>query len=155
MNNMKNLKYIKIILVIFTLSLISCDGDNGNVDFNPNSGQTIVGFTESITRLTFENGVPETGLATIEVGTTSLRNNARTVQISIDEENSTSTPDMYTIGSSVTIPANEFVGALNLSGNFDNLSTSTKSLFLIITSINEDGAIISEDSHRVLLKKVN
>lgn len=136
---MKNLLYI----LAFSLFVVSC-GDVEEVIYDPNTGQTGVGFTTGESSVT----VPEAGV-TVEVGVqaTTLSSVARTFSAAPNMEESTENSSAdYTIGS-ITIPANEFDGTLEVTfGNFENLEDFVTKKLVVDLDLPADVAVVGSSS---------
>ena len=77
---------------------------------------------------------PEAGASkTIEVQVTTKSSSARSIDVSVDES-STATPEMYTI-SNLEIPANSYIGTVEVSTNFNALPESGS----VMLKLNLDG----------------
>ncbi len=110
-------KYLFLALATSFL-VVSCDEEDNRVIFDVDNGETIGAFNANSTAYP----VPDTGdiTADVVVGVTTRSSTDRTVNVSVDPS-STATPDMYTIPSSLTIPAGEFTVTIPVQGVFDNL----------------------------------
>lgn len=105
-------KYILIIAVLF--AFVSCEEEN--IVFDNENGQTGVSFAET----EFNVSVPTEGLdIEVPVNVTTVADADRTFDVSVNEE-SVGGSSNYALGS-VTIPAGEYSGVLNVSLNFDPL----------------------------------
>ncbi len=114
---MKNLKIIIVSLLL--LGFLACDKDDANINtvFDSENGQTGIGFA-STSQSRFI--VPVEGITkTINIESTTTSDVARTFNVSVDES-STALPVDYTIGT-LSIPANSFIGTLDVTFNYDNL----------------------------------
>lgn len=151
---MKKINYIKSILLILVVGITtsSC-GDFEEVVYDPATDQTFVFFSGSQTNLNVVVDDETTRSVEIEVGVTSISPNARTVEISIDEDLSDAIPNQYTLEGTATIPANEYFGSFTVSGIFENLTTSNVALVVLVTGIDDEGAAFSQESHSILMKR--
>lgn len=150
---MRNIIIKSISFFFVTAMLVSC-GEHDDVVYDPNTGQTFVFFSEDGSNINFDQSMPETGSVEVQVAVSNLSSSARTVQLSIVDEETDATSDQYILETSLTIPANEYFGTITVSGVYDNLTTSRVNLVLIISSIEGDNPSISEVTHTVALKQV-
>lgn len=104
----------KILTVVtITLFLFSCEEDL--IIFDAQNGQTAISFGGSISQTL---SIPEEGLTvTVPINSTTVSSSDRTLSIVIDET-TTGNSSEYVVGTAV-IPANQFVGSLDVSFNFD------------------------------------
>ncbi|WCO01031.1 hypothetical protein [Psychroserpens ponticola] len=116
--------------VVLSLFMFSCEDDND--DIHVYSGGTLTYFTETSGNLfvTFDN--PST---TIEVVSSKATNSDRTFSVSIDTDISTAVQDVeFTLASnSVTIPAGEYSGTLEIGGLFEGALETGSTLVLNLT----------------------
>ena len=152
MKKINNIKTVLAILIL-TITTTSC-GDFEPVIFDPENGQTFVSFGEDRSDIQFFNGIPETGFADIPIVISTISDVARTVQVEVDLELSSSSPSEYTFNPTVTIPPGEFVGTLRVDAIFNNLQFFNTTTVLIITSIGEEGGTIQEGTHTVRMRRL-
>ncbi|SHJ33776.1 hypothetical protein [Maribacter aquivivus] len=106
-------KYILIIAVLFAFA--SCEEEN--IVFDNENGQTAVSFATA----EYNVSVPTEGLGIeVPVNVTTVATADRTFNVSVDESTVGDAAN-YALGS-VTIPAGEYSGILNVSLNFDPLT---------------------------------
>lgn len=134
-------------LVAVMAVLISCDDLNEIPIFDTENGTAIAGFNSgglSDTRITF-NPAEDTA-STITIGVSTLSSSDRSVQISVDEDESTLDPSFYTISTlSPVIPAGEFTTDIvitTLAGT--NLPGATDAVVLTLDSV--EGAEFTTNS---------
>ena len=135
-----------------SMTLTSC-GDFDEQIFDPTSDQTFAFFTGASSSINVVQGDSETTSVDIEVGVSTISTVARTVTVGIDETNTSATPNQYTLMGTATIPPNEFFGTFTVSGNFDDLSTSTVALVLLIEDTSDEGSATSSETHTVTLRR--
>ncbi len=104
------------------------------------------------TSSTLEVEINDTNTIDLSVGVSTLSSAARTVNISVDIDNTTATSGMYTFPTTVTIPANEFFGTFTVTGIDDGLTTAGETLSLKIDSV--DGGVGSSRLHTVRLVEI-
>ncbi|TKS57627.1 hypothetical protein [Mesohalobacter halotolerans] len=124
------MKKVFLILIIAAGTLISCD-DTEPVVFD--GSQTLVYFPENSANL--DVVIDDTGSLDVQINTTSLSDQDRTVDIEIVEGDET-TVDFENIdipSLSTTIPAGEFFGFLTINGIDNSVETSPELLTLRIT----------------------
>lgn len=115
---MKKLKLIFASLLL--VSFFACDKEDVPFErtYNEVTGQTGLGFTQTSTSAV----VPVDGSVTVTlaVQATNRTSSARTFNVTVDTENSVGDAGDYTIGG-ITIPANEYNGALEVTLTDDEL----------------------------------
>lgn len=145
------MKIFKITLLsafIIMGTLTSCE-DN-TVIYDPDTGQTLAFFSEGSSDLAVLIG--ESSSLTIELGVSTLSSSDRTVAISVDP-NSTADPQNYMVPSSVTIPANEFFGYMEVTGIDNTVETTAESIIINIGTV--DGAEVAGNaSHTISIFQV-
>ncbi|RZJ76345.1 MAG: hypothetical protein EOO45_02570 [Flavobacterium sp.] len=110
---MKNIFYKLGVAVLFVTTLVSCDEDRVVL----NTDKELYQFASRTSDLPISE-VSNSGI--VQLGATNRSNVDRTIPITVDAT-STATGAQYTIPTSVTIPAGEFVGDIEITGNFDEL----------------------------------
>lgn len=134
---MKNI----IIIVVLGFLVFSC-GEYENVTFDNINGQTLAYFKKAEARIPIE----ENGMSNLEVliGVNTISSVDRTVKVSVVDDLTTATNDMYTLDSEFIIPANQYNATFNVTGIWnDSLFNDNKYITLKLTSI-ENG--ITSDS---------
>ncbi|MBC8755796.1 hypothetical protein H2O64_14055 [Kordia sp. YSTF-M3] len=101
---------------------------------------------------TLEVEINNTNTIDISVGASTISSTARTVNVSVDADNTTATSGMYTFPTTVTIPANEFFGTLTVTGIDDGLTTAGETLSLKIDSV--DGGVGSSQVHTLTIIEI-
>lgn len=125
---MKNVINKVLFFILAAVLFASCDKN----DIVTYDGPAIASFTGGKSVNAFvKDG--EDGSFQIEVGVTSVSNVDRTYNVVVDPS-STATPDQYTIESTVVIPANEYLGYVTVTPNFENASTTGSTLVLNLQS---------------------
>ncbi|RZJ75045.1 MAG: hypothetical protein EOO45_06835 [Flavobacterium sp.] len=112
---------------MFITSLTSCEEDRVVL----NTDQELYQFAERTSELAISE-VSTTGI--VQLGATNKSNVDRTIPITVDAT-STATGAQYSIPTSVTIPAGEFVGDIEITGNFDQLPEGED--FTIVITIDD------------------
>ena len=133
---MKNIKFITLILGL-TLMTVSCDDYE---DFDA-SERPVVGFSRSTNNI---NSVPEGGEKSIiiDVFSSTLSSEERsfpitTIPIADPDAFAPAAPENYSYDATVTIPANERVGSITVTGVDVSLSTDRTYFVLAIESGND------------------
>jgi hypothetical protein len=131
---MKN--FIKIVLI--ALVVVSC-GDFEPVIYNPDTGQTGIGFSDSTAPSVI---VPAEGIsATVEVRATNTASTERSFDVSINAEESDDATGI-TLGSAI-IPADSFSGELTVTfNNFDVLEEQTLYTLVVQMALPEGVAVV-------------
>lgn len=112
--------------------------------------QTLAYFNGTTSDLPVEiNG---SATVNIEVGASTISTSDRTVTVSIDTDNSTADAAIYSVPTSVVIPANEYFGTLTVTGTDNGLTTDAQTLTLQIDGI--DGGVASPLTHTVTIVEV-
>ncbi|WP_053978406.1 hypothetical protein [Mangrovimonas xylaniphaga] len=125
-------KYL-FILSIFSLFLTSCEEQEAEV-YNGNS---LLYFTESTSSKFFVEDTAESSTQ-IVVGVTKASSSDRTFTVAVNEGLTTATPDQYEFKSyTFTIPANEYLGYIEVYGNFDAISTDGSTLAIDLVDMQE------------------
>lgn len=126
---MKKLKFITLILTI-ALVAVSCETYD---DYDTNR-DTVAGFTKKSQNI---NSIPQDGEKStdVDVFASDVKSFERTftvinVPVINPEENTPTAEDNYTFETSVTIPANERMGSLVVTG-IDNSLTSERTFFML------------------------
>jgi hypothetical protein len=108
------MKKIKFILAMVCIAGITSCEDFENKVFDSVGGKTLASFGSSTYNLEIE--INATGATDIQVNVTTVSNEDRTFNISLDAANSTAIAGSYNLPTSVTIPAGEYTGILPLTG---------------------------------------
>ena len=140
---MKN--YIKIFII--SVLLTSCG------DFEPvvyDGDQTLAFFDNSTS--TLEVLVDDMGSVDIQIGVSTLSSSARTVNISVVEESTTTDASNYSVPTTVTIPANEYFGTLTVTGIDTTLEISTETITIQVDSV--DGGVGSPAAHSISIYQI-
>jgi len=143
---MKNL----LKLLVLSLILSSC-GDFEPVVYDNVNGQTLAFFDKSTSSL--EIVIDDVGSVDVQIGSSTLSSSARTVTVSVVQENTTADPASYSFSPSVTIPANEYFGTLTISGVDNNVETTAETLTLKLDSV-EGSGITSSATHAVSIFQI-
>lgn len=120
----------------FVALLASCSPDT--TVYSVDGGQSLVGFNEKTSELLvfsaadlaqpdlegYDNSI------TIHVGSTIRTNQARTYTVELNQEFTTADPSQYTVQSTFTIPAGEFVGTIKITGDYNALPSDWSSAVL-------------------------
>lgn len=128
-------KYILIIAVLFAFA--SCEEEN--IVFDNENGQTGVSFATTA----YNVSVPTEGLGIeVPVNVTTVSTTDRTFDVSVDDTTIGDAAN-YALGS-VTIPAGEYSGVLNVSLNFDPLIEGEVYTLVVNLEAPVDGVAYSE-----------
>ncbi|MGI0105330.1 hypothetical protein [Salinimicrobium sp. WS361] len=126
--------------------MVSCEEDL--LVYDVDNGQTLAEFsTDGASLATAEEGAS----TTVEVAVSTRSSKDRSIEVVIDEEETTATPDQYEI-SDLYIPANSFVGTITITSNFEALPESGSTvLSLNLVGIEGSDASITHDTYEVEL----
>lgn len=141
------MKKIAILFIGALFLFTSCEETQSPIY---DGSQTLAYF--NATSSTLEVEINDTNTIDIRVGVSTISSSARTVNISVDLENTTATSGMYSFPTTVTIPANEFFGTFTVTGIDDGLTTAGETLSLQIDSV--DGGVGSSRAHTVRLVEI-
>ncbi len=151
---MKNL-YLKFAFVIsMILTIIACKEDDINPLTEYGGGESLVAFRNTTKQL----GVTEdetTNYIDIVVDASTVVSNDRALTIQVNAEETTATPDMYSIvAATEMVPGDSHNGAVRVLGSYDAVPLGeTFKLVLDLVSI-EGGGIISESKNRFVVNIV-
>lgn len=116
--NIKTIKMRKCLQILCTslgvLILISCEKEV--VEFDDINGQTYVRFASSIVELPVVFDSSAEIEIPVQVNTISETERTVTVNVVTTGAENEATPEQYSVGNSVTIPANSYRGALSFTG---------------------------------------
>ncbi len=129
----------KIYVLFIALSALLLTGcENDPIIYN---GPDFVSFSEKTISKVVRSEAD--GMVTIEVGCANKSNEARTFTVSVDAANTTAVEgtDFDFVSKSVTIPAGEYVGKIQIKGNYDNLTPEGVTLTL---KLDADASMIQE-----------
>ncbi|UZH54266.1 hypothetical protein JRG66_09680 [Salinimicrobium tongyeongense] len=141
---MKNKIFKLSTLVLLAVAFVGCEEDP--LIYDVNNGQTLAEFSSS------SGSIPvaeEGGSTTVEVAVSTRSSSDRSIEVEIDEENTTATPDQYEI-SNLVIPANSFVGTITITADFDAIpETGSSVLALDLVGIEGSDASITLGEYEV------
>lgn len=137
---MRNKIYILFILS-FGLFLNSCDKTESEVG-NP-SGQTLVSFNSTTYDLPIV--LDGEGSTSVELNITETASVDRTFNIEIVDSLTTADPSTYDLANSITIPANSYVGYLEINGFDNGVTTDPENLAIRLVDI-EQGIVFDEEN---------
>lgn len=103
--------YKFIALVLFTSAFVACEEDL--IIYDVDNGQNALSFARSSQIVDFC-----VGASTVTVESTTRSAADRTYNINVDAAGTTALPSEYTVASSVTIPAGEFIGTTPFDVDF-------------------------------------
>ncbi len=129
----------KIYVLFIALSALLLTGcENDPITYN---GPDFVSFSEKTISKVVRAG--EDGIVTVEIGCANKSSEARTFTVSVDAANTTAVEgtDFEFVSKSVTIPAGEYVGKIQIKGNYDNLTPAGVVLTL---KLDADASMIQE-----------
>jgi hypothetical protein len=140
------MKFKNIIsLIILVIVVVSCDEEIVNYD-NVN-GQTLLKFDEPAAK-TFPVRLNEDGSVDVIVSASTVSTVDRSVDISLNEEETTYDTDSFTFESNVVIAAGEYTSSFNISAVDNGLSPSDD--FVIVFNLNSidnvDNFVIERES---------
>jgi hypothetical protein len=142
---------MKKIIYLLSLAFIitSCD------DFQPatfDGGQTFVYFPDLSRNL--DVVIDDTGSLEIQINTTTLSNQDRSVQIEIVEDGTDALPENYDIPSlTATIPAGEYFGSFVINGIDNSVEITPRLLLLRIADAGAD-AVAAQDVLEVSIRQI-
>nr|WP_321248129.1 hypothetical protein [uncultured Psychroserpens sp.] len=117
---------IFIKLCIVALLFTACE-DTESVTFDPSSGQTGIGFADSV----IDFSVPVGGVTnTVAVFSTTVSSQDRTYNVVVDADMSNVTASDYSLGT-VLIPANSHEGSLEVTFNYDGLEDFVQNILVL------------------------
>lgn len=131
-----------LILLISAASIISCSDVEG-VTYNDSS--TYVGFEET----TYNLPVVVNSSSTVDVNfvASSLSSAARTYNLSVVTAESNADPLTYSVPATLTIPANQYVGTVTITGTDNNLLDFViKKLVIKVSGLN---SVESTDTEKI------
>lgn len=131
-------KIINLSFVLLGLILIGCDAEP--LVFDSVNGQTLYSFSKTST--TVDVCEPTTKL-TIE--STTKSNQDRTVSLSVLPDATTALPEMYTLPNSITIPAGEYTGSVEVSVDFTEVEPGTSNTVAIEYNVSESNAVTERE----------
>lgn len=141
------MKKIAILFIGALFMFTSCEETQSPIY---DGSQTLAYFNG--TSSTLEVEINNTNTIDVSVGVSTISSVARTVNVSVDADNTTATSGMYTFPTTVTIPANEFFGSLTVTGIDDGLTTAGETLSLKIDSV--DGGVGSSEIHTLIILEI-
>ncbi len=145
---MKKIKLFAISMIGMMVLITSCE-DN-EVIYDPLTGQDFAFFT--ITSSSLAVLIDESSVIEVELGVSTLSSSARTIALSIDPS-STADAQNYDIPTSVTIPANEYVTNLTVTGIDNTVETAAETIIIKMETV--DGAAIAQNAtHTISLFQV-
>ncbi|MFT4611277.1 MAG: hypothetical protein ACJA1H_002433 [Glaciecola sp.] len=126
--------FIKLCLV--ALLFTACE-ETESATFDPSSGQTGIGFADSV----IDFSVPVDGVTiSVAVFSTTVSSQDRTFSVTADVDESNVTASDYSLGS-VSIPANSHEGNLDVTFNYDGLEDFEQNI-LVVNVEPADGATV-------------
>lgn len=139
------LKFNLIIFIVSTFLLFSCE-ENKNIQFDSVNGTTLYAFDTKNVKVDIKDTTGE-GEVKVLLNTTTTSSSDRTLTLSIDKDKSDAEDSQFSFNSTVTIPAGEFSGVLNIKGfKSGNIELGVaKKIVLSITNASTPG-ILSKDS---------
>lgn len=130
------MKNILLFVALSALLLAGCE--NEPITY---SGPDFVSFTKKTVSKAVRKD--EDGIVSIQIGVANKSNEARTFAVSVDAENTTAVEgkDFDFVTKSVTIPAGEYVGDIQIKGYYDNLTPEGVTLTL---NLDDNAGMIQE-----------
>lgn len=146
MKNSKILMFLSLSIVLFSFS--SC-GDPEKVIFNGEPGDPVL-VTFGTTSIDLQINKDAVGDVKVNVNTTTKAPQDRTFSIEVleGENMTTADPATYEIPTTVTIPANKYVGTFTITGTDIGVEIAPKIVTIKLTSTNPN--IILEDNVAVV-----
>ena len=131
---MKKYNILKISFIFLLGVLVTSCGDHEDVIYEGNAeGQTFVGFSRETYNLQIE--IDSEGVLNIPVQSSAVRNTDRTYNVNVIESLTTAEADTYNVPSTVTIPANERVAQLTITGVDNDVETTPETLTIELEPI--------------------
>lgn len=142
MNNL--LKYISVF--ILTLTLVNCEEYDPSVGV-PQDTAALIGFRNSTHIIEVRDDNP---VFQLTVTSNKATSSDRTVTVALDQVNSTfDVGDFDQVVSSITIPAGEYTGIVDITFDPDNLSTTDQRSFIYNIIEVPDGAMVNTSKEKV------
>jgi hypothetical protein len=129
--------FIKLCLV--ALLFTACD-ETESATFDPNSGQTGIGFADSVIELSIPVGVIT---SVVPVFSTTVSAQDRTFNVAVDANNTNVTASDYSLGS-VFFPADSHEGTLEVTINYDGLTDFVQNFLVLNIDAPADVSVFSE-----------
>ncbi|SDG41804.1 hypothetical protein [Psychroflexus sediminis] len=120
----------KILIILGFIGLISCEQ---NADPDIYQSESLTYFTESTSANYFV--APGQSEYRIQVGVTDASDVDREFTVSVNEEETTASPNAYSLENTFTIEAGEYIGEVVVNGNFDNV-VDGESIVIDLVEIN-------------------
>ena len=128
---MKKLLFAFLMLAVFT----ACEDEDHGVDVNNFNGPEVAYFTDGVASSYFVT--PDAEPVSIQIGSTSTSTSARTYTVSVDPASTAQEGvDFSFVSNSVTIPAGEYFGVLQIQGIFAGTTAEGSELIINLTGSN-------------------
>ena len=125
----------KLLIFSFVMAfLFSCDESETAIY---DGGQTLAYFTQTASSL--EVLINSSASKVVTVGVSTLSDTDRTVELAVNETQTSAGAGIYSFPSTVTIPANSYTGTFVIDAVDDGLTTSAVNLVIDILSIRNGG----------------
>jgi hypothetical protein len=134
---MRNLKYYLKIFFALTLLFMSCE-EQENLVYDRLGGQELLGFASS--SYTLPIVIDSEGSVDITIDVSNVSTSDRTFTISVVEDETTVAPEVYSLPSSVVLPAGEHNATFTITGEDIDVETTPETLTIELTG-SEGGAI--------------
>ncbi|SHI41737.1 hypothetical protein SAMN04488096_101518 [Mesonia phycicola] len=136
---MKKYNLLKTAVLFFSVfSILSCEDAEETIYEGNTNDQAFIGFSEETYNLEIE--IDAEGTLIIPIESSAVRSTDRTFNVNVITESTTAADNTYDLPSTVTIPANEYIGYLEITGFDNDVETDTEFLTIELTGINETEA---------------
>ena len=136
---MKKNNFIKIFIICLSVfTIMSCEDAEETVYSGNEGDQAFVGFSEETYNLQIE--LDAEGTLIIPVESSATRSVDRTYNVSIIAESTTAAANTYSLPATVTIPANEYIGNLEINGFDNDVEITPETLTIQLEGIDEASA---------------
>ncbi|OYX23020.1 MAG: hypothetical protein B7Z06_10785 [Flavobacteriales bacterium 32-35-8] len=128
---MKKILYAFLVLTVF----VSCENEDHGVDVNNYNGQPVTYFTSGTSGNYFVT--PDANPFTIQIGATNKSTSDRTFTLSVDESSTAEEGvDFDFVSNTVTIPAGEYFGEIQIQGLFEGTTSAGSDLVINLVGDN-------------------
>lgn len=143
---MKKIKILVVALMVASFLGCSDKDDISDTIFDNVNGQTLISFASTTSDLPVVIG--STGTVDVLVEVSTISSSDRTVTVSIDTESTADAENYSLVSNVITIPANEYIGALTINGVDNSVDLETTTIILNIESTSVD-SLLGTTTHTV------
>lgn len=136
---MKKIKF-SLQLLLISFLLVSCEQNEENINTIFDGSQSLVAFNNASSDLpVIING---TGSVSVTIDISTAASTDRTINITVDEDNSTALTENYSLESStITIPANSYQATVVVNGVDNTIETTPETIVLNIATTSFDSVL--------------